>query len=83
MSLFADTTLRRQKSEDNLGAAESELEKQTTRNGDLQRKVRDQSPVMVQSLDLIKHFQVEELQVQASLAAKLKDQVDEYVLWLR
>lgn len=48
----------RQKSEDNLAMAETELDKQTTLITDLTRKV-------------------DELQVEADKAAKLKDQVDE------
>lgn len=50
----------RQKSEDNLAMAESELDKHTTLITDLTRKV-------------------DELQVKADEAAKLKDQVDEWV----
>jgi protein HOOK3 len=49
-----------QKSEDNLGMAELELDKNTTLVTDLTRKV-------------------DELQEKADLAARLKDQVDEYV----
>lgn len=51
----------RQKSEDNLAMAESELDKHTTLITDLTRKV-------------------DELQIQADEAEKLKDKVDEYVL---
>ena len=51
----------RQKSEDNLAMAETELDKQTTLITDLTHKV-------------------DELQVEADKAARLKDQVDECVI---
>ena len=55
---IAKLTSFRQKSEDNLAMAETELDKQTSLIKDLTRKV-------------------DELQIKADEAAKLKDQVDE------
>lgn len=65
-----------QKSEDNLGSTEAELEKQSNKNAELQRKV---SPNIThpESYSSFSATQVDDLQVQANLASKLKDQVDE------
>jgi protein HOOK3 len=64
-----------QKSEDNLAAAESEVEKHTTVVGELNRCASLGASYI---LTFIFSRKIDELQLQADEAVRLKDQVDEY-----
>ena len=68
----------RQKSEDNLGSTEAELERHAFLVTDLTKKVVGLYDRLLQCSWIF--IQVEDLQVQANQAIKLKDQVDECVL---